>query len=113
MAGLRNLCEPALFYLMISTLTLFFMILQNLGNNQNAYSLGNFNTSVSPSIYIIFALKIVYIIFWTWIINLICNTGAVYLAWLMVLIPYVLLFVFIFILIFSYRIPFARYGLPS
>jgi hypothetical protein len=41
----------------------------------------------------VFLVKIVYILFWTWILNLICKDGHTGIAWFLVLIPFILLFV--------------------
>jgi hypothetical protein len=42
---------------------------------------------------IVFTIKILYIFFWTWILNLICKGGHKGIAWLLVLFPFLLLFV--------------------
>jgi uncharacterized membrane protein YdjX (TVP38/TMEM64 family) len=56
------------------------------------YALGNFSCRV-PSTIAIFILKLVYILFWTWILNLMCKDGQQTIAWLLVLFPFILLFV--------------------
>jgi hypothetical protein len=40
----------------------------------------------------IFVIKLIYILFWTWLLNIICRGGATAFAWLLVLLPFVLLF---------------------
>jgi len=40
----------------------------------------------------IFIIKVVYILFWTWILNLMCKDGYTNIAWFLVLLPFVLLF---------------------
>jgi len=42
--------------------------------------------------YLIFAIKLVYVLFWTWILNLMCNAGASGIAWFLVLIPFIIMF---------------------
>jgi hypothetical protein len=91
--GLKNLCAPALFYLVVSLITLVLMAFMNYGNEQ-VYCVGYYSCDVS-SVYLIFILKLVYIIFWTWILNLICGAGASSLSWLLVLFPIILFFVLI------------------
>ena len=88
---LGDLCTPALFYFYISIFVLLITIIQNLGNN-GKYTLGSFSVKV-PSTIIIFVLKIIYILFWTWILNLICKDGHKGIAWLLVLLPFILFFV--------------------
>lgn len=97
--GLKNLCPPALFYLVISLIALVVMAFQNYGN-ESVYCLGYFSCDVS-SVYIIFILKLVYIIFWTWILNLICDAGATPISWLLVLIPIILFFIIVSMIFIS------------
>lgn len=95
--GFKNLCPPALFYLVISLITLVIIAFQNYGN-ENIYCLGYYSCPVA-SIYLIFIIKLIYIIFWTWILNLICRAGAPIISWLLVLIPILLFFVLIGLLL--------------
>lgn len=86
--GLSNLCRPASVYLIISLIAVIFSSLQNYGNI-DIYSLGNIKYN-APTI-VVFIIQILYILFWTWILNIICSAGAEYVSWLLVLLPYVLL----------------------
>jgi hypothetical protein len=43
----------------------------------------------------IFVLKVLYVIFWTWVLNIICRGGVPALAWFFVISPFVLMFIFI------------------
>lgn len=97
--GLKNLCAPALFYLVISLITLVIMAFMNYGN-ENVYCVGYYSCDVS-SVYLIFILKLIFILFWTWILNLICGAGAPIVSWLIVLFPIILFFVLIGVLITS------------
>jgi hypothetical protein len=69
------------------------ILFQNLGNS-NSYHIGNFSCRV-PSTALIFIIKLIYILFWTWILNLICKDGHTGVSWLLVLLPWILLFVLI------------------
>lgn len=89
--GLRNLCTPSYVYLVISIILLVVMMFQNMGN-VNTYCLGTYTCDVSSTA-LIFIIKILYVLFWTWILNLICRAGAPGFAWLLVLFPFVLFFV--------------------
>ena len=91
--GLKNLCAPALLYLVISLISVLVMAFMNYGNEQ-VYCIGYYSCNVS-SVYLIFILKIIYILFWTWILNLICGAGAPTISWLLVLFPIILFFVLI------------------
>ncbi len=97
--GLRNLCRPAHFYLAISMITLAIMFYQNM-NNVDVYCLGAYNCNVT-NVNMVFIIKFVYILFWTWILNLICDSGSPNIAWLLVLLPLVLFFVMIGLLLIS------------
>jgi hypothetical protein len=88
---LGDLCSPSLFYFYISMFALIISLMQNIGNN-GKYTLGSFSIKV-PSTIIVFVVKIIYILFWTWILNLICKDGHKGISWLLVLLPFILLFV--------------------
>jgi hypothetical protein len=88
---LGDLCSPAQFYFIISVIGVISMIAQNLGS-ENVFSLGYFSTIV-PSTTLLFLLKFGYILFWTWVLNLICKDGQKGIAWLLVLVPFILMFV--------------------
>jgi hypothetical protein len=91
--GITNLCTPAQFYLVISLVAIIMMSLQNYGN-RNVYCLGYYSCDV-PNVNIIFILKILYVVFWTWILNLICGAGVEWFSWVLVLFPFVLFFIMI------------------
>ena len=87
----KNLCTPSYVYLMLSLIFLLVASVQNYGNINN-YCLGDFSCDVT-STSVIFLIKIMYILFWTWILNLMCNAGATSIAWFLVLLPFILLFI--------------------
>ena len=91
--GLRNLCTPAYVYLVISAITIFVIALQNFGNN-NVYCLGSFECQTQNST-TIFIMKILYVLLWTWFLNYLCSSGLEMVSWILVLIPYVLMFLLI------------------
>ena len=96
---LKELCTPAMIYFVISVITLVMVLLQNLGN-QNSYNVGSFSCRV-PNTALVFIIKLIYILFWTWVLNLICKDGHTSLSWLLVLLPWILLFVMIGILMLN------------
>ena len=97
--GLKNMCTPAYVYLVVSTIALIVMAFQNLADN-NKYCIGSYSCNVS-SVFMIFLLKALYILFWTWVLNVICRGGAPGLAWFFVLLPYILMFIFIGMLLMN------------
>lgn len=97
--GLRNLCTPAYIYLVISMMLLVVMYIQN-RNNVDVYCLGAYECDVT-NVTAIFLVKFVYILFWTWILNLICKSGSPSIAWLLLLLPVILFFLLIALLFIS------------
>ena len=98
MKGLRNLCTPSYVYLVISAIALVVMMYQNMGN-VDKYCLGSYSCNVSSTA-LIFVIKAIYILFWTWVLNLICKAGAPGVAWFVLLLPFILLFVILGSMIF-------------
>lgn len=96
--GLTNLCTPSYIYLVISLISIIIMAIQNSGNI-NVFCLGSYSCTVSSTA-MIFVVKLVYVLFWTWILNLMCKSGAETLSWIFVLLPFVLFFGVLFYLLF-------------
>jgi hypothetical protein len=87
---LKELCTPAFLYFSLSMLGLLISVVQNLGNSRR-YNLGMLTARV-PSTFLVFIVQIIYILFWTWVLNLMCKDGHKEIAWFLVLIPFILLF---------------------
>jgi len=88
---LKDLCSPAQFYFILSIIGFFFVLFQNIGN-RHEFHLAGYKTQV-PSTILVFILKLIYILFWTWILNLICKDGKSEIAWFLVLIPFIIIFI--------------------
>jgi hypothetical protein len=88
MPGLNSLCTPAYLYFLISIAMLIFMgIFMNTDMMKN-YCAGK----CSPlQIILFFLIKLIFVIFWTWILNVLCRGGASWLAWFMVLFPFIMM----------------------
>ena len=97
--SIKDLCSPALLYFAISMIALVVVLFQNLGHS-NSYHVGSFSCRV-PSTAAVFIVKMIYVLFWTYILNLICKDGHVGLSWLLVLLPWLLLFVMMGILMIN------------
>ena len=93
---LKKLCTPSYVYLVISTIFLIVASVQNYGN-VNTYCLGDYSCEVTSTT-VIFLIKVLYILFWTWILNLMCNAGASGIAWFLVLLPFILMFIILVLL---------------
>ena len=89
----RHLCKPAMMYLAISVVALVAIAYQNMGLS-NMYCMGSFSCYVPSTAAVIFS-EAIYILFWTWILNLMCRTGYASISWFLVLFPLLLFFVLI------------------
>ena len=99
MVNFKGFCTPAKLYFFISTIALIIVLIQNFGNT-NSYHVGSFSCRV-PNTAVVFIVKIIYILFWTYILNLICKDGHIGISWLLVLLPWILLFVMMGILMIN------------
>ena len=98
-SSLKELCTPASLYFVISMIALVMVLFQNLGHS-NSYHVGSFSFRV-PSTMAVFIVKLIYVLFWTYVLNLICKDGHVGVSWLLVLLPWLLLFVMIGLLMIN------------
>jgi len=85
----RSLCTPALIFFIISVLSLFMMLFDNLENTHH-YCFGNVSCNVANTS-TIFIVEILFLIFWTWVLDFICSRGYTNFAWFILLFPYILL----------------------
>tara|TARA_E500000178_G_scaffold248937_1_gene245520 strand:+ start:108 stop:479 length:372 start_codon:yes stop_codon:yes gene_type:complete len=97
MKRIQALCNPAMFYLVVSGLCFLFILFQNL-NNPNEYCVGTMkcNTESKAAVFI---GKVIYILFWTWIIDLMCKGGYTNVAWFLLFLPLILFFVLLAVFI--------------
>ena len=87
---IRDLCAPSMLYFVISIIALIVAILTNLGHN-NKLVLGNYSMNVVNTT-LIFIIKLIFILFWTWILNLICKDGYEVISWILVFLPFIAIF---------------------
>lgn len=78
----KSLCLPSKVYLVV---TLIGVLLSFFFEPFNSISL------------FIQLIHFIYIIFWTWILNLICKAGYKIISWLLILVPFIAVFVYLFI----------------
>lgn len=88
------LCTPAMVYLVISFVALLFSWVQN-RQNSNVYCAGHVSCPVQNTTYV-FVLKILWFLFWTWILNVLCTKGYTTVAWVLVAIPFMVFFTLMF-----------------
>ena len=89
----KSLCTPAFIYLVVSALALTVLIGQNAGNTTK-YCAGSYVCDVSNT-GLVLLVHALYIIFWTFVLDLMCKAGYKKLSWLVLLFPFVLGFVLI------------------
>lgn len=90
-----NLCTPALVYFVISAAAIVVMFIQSMFSpDPSSYCVGMYKCNVS-SISAIFAMKAVYVVVWTWILQLICSRGYETVSWILVLLPVLIMFILI------------------
>jgi hypothetical protein len=99
MKTLEKLCTPAHLYFLISTITILLMGFQNLGN-VNKYCIGNFECTVTSTLGV-FIIKMLYVVFWTWVLNTLCRAGYVRLSWFIFLLPYIAMFILLALMILN------------
>ena len=95
---LNKLCSPAVFYFFISIFSFLIMYLQNIGRDSKEFCLGVYECNVNNRNYI-YLFDLVYIFFWTYLLNLLCKKGYKDISWFLVLLPYLFMFVLIGLII--------------
>ena len=93
-SGSSMLCAPAMTYIVISLVALLITWMQN-RQNTNVYCVGSVSCPVQSTTYI-FVLKILWFLFWTWVLNTICAKGYTTVAWVLVAIPLLVFFTLMF-----------------
>ena len=76
---MKNICAPALLYLILGILSIFILIQKNIDNT---------------SIFV----KFFFIIIWTWFLNFLCKNGYETVSWILVLLPFIVLIIFLLFL---------------
>lgn len=86
----KELCTPAKIYFLLSVAGLLLSIAHNM-STPNKYTLGQMTINVRNNTPI-FIIKVATIIFWTWLLSLMCKDGQKGIAWALVLFPFFVLF---------------------
>jgi hypothetical protein len=88
---IKKMCTPAVVYLLLSVFALFVLIFSNLGNRRTL-CVGEYDCPVE-NVFLIFIGKIIYIGFWTVVLDSLCKNGWGSLSWFLVFLPIILFFV--------------------
>ena len=85
---LRRMCTPATLYFVISLIFLIIMGVSNL-NETDRLCLGDYSCYVGSNT-MVFLLNAIYILFWTFILDLMCKNGYGSISWFILLLPFLL-----------------------
>ena len=88
---IKNLCPPAFAYFIISAISFLVLVSQNIADSRK-FCLGKLSCQI-PHVSLVFLAKILYIAFWTWAINSLCNYGYNKLAWTLLFLPIIMFFI--------------------
>jgi hypothetical protein len=86
-----KLCRPAKLYLVLSLFAFVMIVMQNYGN-VDKLCIGLLSCNI-PQTHLVLGIDLLYIFFWTWILNMICDVGASFISWVLVLIPIMISFI--------------------
>lgn len=97
----NQLCPPARLYFVFSIALMIASIIQNLfgigttqrigyGKHRMCVGVYDCRSSVHPLIH--FAVQLAYILLWSWVLNQICKSGYVNIAWFILFLPLLLFF---------------------
>ena len=87
---LRKMCTPATLYFVISLLFLIIIGVSNL-NDSERLCVGDYSCYVGNNT-LVFLLNGIYILFWTFVLDLMCKNGYTSLSWIVLLLPFILSF---------------------
>jgi len=90
----NSLCGPAQLYAFISILSILALAVQNGKNKKdNRYCAGHFECDLNFSKWAMVIIQLLYVLFWTIILDSLCKNGYKNFSWILVLIPYVMFFI--------------------
>ena len=94
------LCRPSQVYVLISAVAIISMLLQNV-SDPNKYCVGKYSCRLSFNNLFVFAIKVLYVVFWAIVLDSLCKNGYKNLAWSIVLVPFIILAIAIALFIMS------------
>ena len=97
--SIQKLCAPALVFFILSMIGFFWLFVQNLAN-LGVYKFGEYSIFV-PSLALVYIFKLIYIFFWTYVLNLICKDGYPLLSWALIFLPWIILFFMVSLVMFN------------
>jgi len=97
----KKLCLPSKVFLALSLFSFTVMVIQNVSSNSNRYCVGSYSCNANK--YVIFVLKFVYILLWTYILNMLCSWGLASLSWFFVLFSFIGMFLSITLIMLNFN----------
>jgi len=91
---LKSLCTPAQIYFFISMLSILVIMGQN-AMSSHIYVVGKYSVQSPVTNTVAFLIKIAGIVIWTYILKYLCDNGHLNIAWFLVLLPILLMFLII------------------
>lgn len=96
----KKICTPAFLYFVLSIIAFLMLGLQNVDGDDKKLCAGSYSCTVASKS-VIFILHAIYIMFWTFVLDLLCKSGYSELSWFIVFLPFMLFFLFLGIIIYS------------
>lgn len=86
----KSICEPAMLYLLVGIIGIVGILVQNLSNGDDrTFCVGNYECDmINKTTGLI--MQLIYVLFWTWLLNTLCKRGYVKVSWVIVLFPFLL-----------------------
>ena len=90
----RTLCTPAKIYFVLSVISILALLMQNLADS-GRYCVGNYSAKIPHHNMLFFVVKALYVLVWTYLLQLLCKHGYKNVSWFLVLLPFIGFFVLI------------------
>lgn len=86
----KSMCEPAMLYLLVGVIGIVGILVQNLAiGDERTFCVANYECDmINKTTGLI--LQVIYVLFWTWLLNILCKRGYVNVSWVIVLFPFLL-----------------------
>ena len=91
---IKSLCTPAQIYFFLSMFSILAIMSQN-AMQSHIYRIGAYSVPTPFNNFVTFLLKIISIVIWTYILKYLCDHGFMGVAWFLVLLPIIFMFVII------------------
>tara|TARA_B100000963_G_scaffold219251_1_gene191194 strand:+ start:3527 stop:3853 length:327 start_codon:yes stop_codon:yes gene_type:complete len=101
--NLKKLCTPASIYFVISMIAFLVLLVQNLGGDSSVLCVGDYKCDIG-SVFMSLVVNLLYIVFWTFVLDLMCKNGYEKISWLLVLLPILLFFVSLTVIMLYYPV---------